>query len=212
MSPAYSLNSPAAWTRFTRGRSRWRGTSSGSAWSEAAASAGRSAKQTRRLISPPSRQLIQDERVCRPLVADARFRHVPRQHDRVIRQRQQLLHDAVHLLLVVAAGQVRAADGALEQRIAAEEHAFRVVREAAGGVAGRMEDLQLEAVDLDLVAFLREEVRLRRRLHLAPQSNRTPLPPPADVIALGGEVQPDWAAQRAKREGPSAQPPGDRCR
>src|SRR4029079_11550068 len=84
----------------------------------------RSSRYNRGLLSPTPHHLLAHERVHLLLDADARFVHMPRQDDRLIRQHQQLVDDAAHLLLVVAAGQVRPPNRAGEERVAAEQQAL----------------------------------------------------------------------------------------
>ena len=87
-----------------------------------------------------------------------------RQHDGLVRQREQPVADAAHLLLEVATGQVGAPDRALEQRVPAEQHPLGVVRDAAGRVAGRLHHLQLQSGDLHQLTIAHEAIRVRRPL------------------------------------------------
>lgn len=64
---------------------------------------------------------------------------------------EELLEDALHELVVVAAGVVGTADGAGEEGVAGEEHAVFAFEEAdaAGGVARSFDDFETEGADLD---------------------------------------------------------------
>lgn len=57
-----------------------------------------------------------------------------------------------------AAGQIGAADGAFKQRIAAHDNAFADEADAAGRVAGRVDDLERAAAEVYGVAFVQDDI------------------------------------------------------
>jgi beta-lactamase class A len=147
-------------------------------------------------LAGPALQGIQDEGVGLTLVADARLKHVARQHDGVVGQSEQLVNDAVHELGVVAAGQVRAPHRAKEQRVAAEQQTVGVEAHAAGRVPRGVNYLQAEPVDLDHIAVAQPGVGRWRRLYRPPQPARRA------GAGLGGDGPVVWVEQEARARGP----------
>src|SRR5579885_2011730 len=105
-------------------------------------------------LAPPPAQLREDEGVALPLVPDGGLLHVARQDDRLVGELQQPVHEGRHELFPVAALEIRAADGAPEERVAAEEHAGGVQRDAPLGVAGRVEHPELDPGHLHVISIL----------------------------------------------------------
>ena len=82
-------------------------------------------------------------------------------------KRQEILKDALHEEIIVAAGVVGAADGAGEERVAAEEDALGALKEAqaAAGMAQRLYDLEPEVSHLDgIITGHRVEPAVESRL------------------------------------------------
>src|SRR4029079_11336204 len=94
---------------------------------------------------------------------DGGFVHVAGEHGGVLRQDEQLLTDAAHLLFEASAGQVRPANRAAKERVAAKQRAFfGVVADAAWRVSGRADGQQPHAFHFHDVAIFHEGVRVRR--------------------------------------------------
>lgn len=97
------------------------------------------------------------------LEGDGGLFHVAREDDGLLGEDEELVADARHFLFEASARQVRAADGATKERIAAEEHAFLgVVADAARCMARCADASQAEAIDFDDVALLDEGVGVWR--------------------------------------------------
>ena len=105
-------------------------------------------------------QVLQDERIRRPLAADRRVRPVARMHDRVVAQRKQHPGDRPHQDVVVAAGQIGAADRAGKQRVADEQvlpgRALRsnLQADAARTVTRRVVDAHFVVAEVDRAAVV----------------------------------------------------------
>ncbi len=101
-----------------------------------------------------------------PLVADGRGRTVARIHDRLIGQPHQFCAQGIHDLVHGTAPQIRAADAAGKKRVSGKKLRRRnsdfsgvmrkIERDAAGGVAGCVNDLRLERPPVQNVAFLQQ--------------------------------------------------------
>ena len=78
---------------------------------------------------------------------------MPGEHDRVVRERGQLLQAVVHVLRI-AARQVGASAALEEERVAADETALHMEALAAGGVAWRVDEGDLHTTDRHHVAAI----------------------------------------------------------
>src|ERR1051325_3253831 len=101
---------------------------------------------------------LREERVAGELLAEGGLRAVAGIDDRL---RREAVGDAAHGLeqrLPVASGQVDPADRAREEQVAAEQAAFRVVRDVCRRVARDGDALEGQAGDLDRLAAGEEVV------------------------------------------------------
>lgn len=115
------------------------------------------------------------KRIPHPLAPDGRDAHVPRIELGGIGQGEDFVADGLDELGVVAAGQVGAADAALEDDVAAEEPPFLAVvkRDVPGAVARGEEYLKLAFAEGDDIALLDIHVRLGAvDLRQAPQARK----------------------------------------
>src|SRR5215204_2308168 len=93
-----------------------------------------------------SRSLLQ-ERIGPPFDADLCGRAVPRQDGHFIVQRPQFFPNATQEQFVIATWQIRPADAAGEENVAAKEHLALPLQEthAAGAMAGDVQNLEINA-------------------------------------------------------------------
>ena len=87
--------------------------------------------------SPAGEQPVGDERVGAALLAQHAREAVAGNETRVVAQRPELAGDRVDQLLVIAAREICAADGALEEHVAGEQDVLDGVGDVAGRVARR---------------------------------------------------------------------------
>ena len=142
------------------------------------------------------------KRVALALAPKAAFRAVAGDEDGVVAHGPQALGDAVDELLVVALGEVGAADAAGKQHIAHEGVARAFVEEhhVAGGVAGAVQHFERVLANADLVAIFQpsgggEQLGLREAEHLALLGQAVDPELVAGVRADDGQVE--LARQRA---------------
>ena len=85
------------------------------------------------------------------------------EHAHLFGQGHHLLAERAHQGLHIATRQVAAADGSLEQAVATEQHAvcFFVEANAAGRMAGRIDNAQRMGAETDLVALVQHPPRGR---------------------------------------------------
>ena len=101
-----------------------------------------------------------------PFETDVRSLSVPGIHLHVVAQRDEFVLDAGNERGVVAAGKIGAPDAAVKQHVAGDEKAVFAAEErnAAGRVAGRVDDFQPGMAKFDHFTFLHEAARLGRKL------------------------------------------------
>src|SRR3954464_6782081 len=112
------------------------------------------------LIRNAPSHLTGEKRVGHPLLPEARAGAVAADEADVIAERQQLVLDRTDQGGMAAAGQVGAADRAVEQDVADMREAQAPIEkdDAAGRVAGAVQDLEGQLADADRVAFLEPAV------------------------------------------------------
>src|SRR6516164_11776104 len=101
-------------------------------------------------------QFAGDEGIGPPFMADGRSRTVAADEADIVAERQQLFGDRPDQGLVIAAGQIGAADRAVEQDIAdmGEAHLLVEEHDAAWRVSGTVQYVESQFADRDLVALI----------------------------------------------------------
>src|SRR3990172_7804310 len=112
----------------------------------------------------PGERAIGHERIRLALLAEGGGRAVARNEGHVAAQRPELRGDGTDQRVVVAARNIGAADGALEQHVADDREpvVFAVEDHVTGGVARAMAHLQGHVAECDRIAALEPAIRDER--------------------------------------------------
>jgi hypothetical protein len=102
--------------------------------------------------------LFPQEGIALALSADGGAGTVPGVNDGSVRQDHQLGMDAIHKLVSAASGKVVPADTEIEKGIAAEDHAFSVKTDAAGGMTGGVQYHEMQVTYIEAFATLKRTV------------------------------------------------------
>jgi hypothetical protein len=104
------------------------------------------------------------EGIVPPFLNDGRVSPVSRQHERFIRQSENLFANTPNQQRMVAPGKVRPADAPGEKDVASEEDIFGggVKAEAPGTVAGDKKDGKGRTAKINVRCFIDQKVRLDR--------------------------------------------------